>query len=404
MPRKAAKSGPIGNGWIEERRTERGVRFVAYWQKYTPDASAPMGRRKEYGGSHDLGSKVKHGEGLTSLSAAKKKWSQICDAVMGRGAKEHPAEWGDMTFKRFAETVFIPDRKPRWRETTEYTVRYYLNSKLYPEFESTPLKEMTDAAMQGFLDRLVEKKYSLTVVGHSLTYLRAILEHAKEEGVFSKNPASKLEIPPGVRAEKRPFLSLTEYNKLLEAMPTKRDQLMVKLLYMGGLRRGELFGARWQDFDGSSLVVVRQMNRFNKEAPVKTKASVGKVSLPPDVCADLNEWRKWCGTAETENDYIFTSRSGSPIHFKNWVDRTLTPAATRAGLPRISYHMFRRGLATELHQNGAVDKNIQGQLRHADPATTRNVYMQQVPAEQAKAIDLLSAKALSGESAKTPDA
>ena len=74
---------------------------------------------------------------------------------------------------------------------------------------------------------------------------------------------------------------MDEYNKLLEAMPSKRDQLMVKLLYMGGLRRGELFGARWQDYDGSSLVIVRQMNRFNKEAPVKTKASFGKVSLPP---------------------------------------------------------------------------------------------------------------------------
>jgi integrase len=139
------------------------------------------------------------------------------------------------------------------------------------------------------------------------------------------------------------------------------------------------------------------MNRFNKEAPVKTKASVGKVSLPPDVCAELNEWRECCGTANKENDYIFTSRRGSPIHFKNWIDRTLTPAATRAGLPRISYHMFRRGLATELHQNGAVDKNIQSQLRHADPATTRTVYMQGVPAEQSKAIALLSEKAKAGK-------
>jgi integrase len=356
-----------------------------------------MGRRKEYGGSHDLGPKVKHGEGLTSLSAAKKKWLTVCDAIMGRGAKEHPVEWGDMTFRRFVETVFVPDRKPRWRETTEYTINYYLNSKLYPEFESTILKEMTDAAMQAFLDKLVAKKYSRTVVEHCLTYLRAILEHAREEGVFVKNPARKLEVPPGVRAENRPFLSLAEYNKLLEAMPMQRDRLMVKLLYMGGLRRGELFGARWQDYDGVSLAVVRQMNRFNKEAPVKTHASVGKVSLPPDVCADLNEWRKWCGTAETENDYIFTSRRGSPIHFKNWIDRTLTPAATKAGMPRISYHMFRRGLATELHQNGAVDKNIQSQLRHADPATTRIVYMREVPEEQAKAVALLGAKAIASK-------
>lgn len=114
----------------------------------------------------------------------------------------------------------------------------------------------------------------------------------------------------------------------------------------------------------ASLTVVRQMNRFNKEVPVKTKASVGRISLPDDVLADLNEWRKWCGTAEKENDYTFTSRRGSPIHFKKWIDRTLTPAATKAGMLRISYHMFRRGLATEMHQNGSVDKNIQNHVSH----------------------------------------
>ena len=126
MPRKASKSGPIGNGWIQEKRTEKGIRFVAYWQKHTPDESAPMGRRKEYGGSHDLGPKVKHGEGLTSLSAAKKKWLTICDAVMDRRSDAHPCEWGEMTFKRFTDSVFVPSRIPRWRETTAYTIQYYL--------------------------------------------------------------------------------------------------------------------------------------------------------------------------------------------------------------------------------------------------------------------------------------
>jgi integrase len=93
----------------------------------------------------------------------------------------------------------------------------------------------------------------------------------------------------------------------------------------------------------------------------------------------------------------FTSRRGSPIHFKNWIDRTRTPAATKAGMPRISYHMFRRGVATELHQNGAVDKNIQSQLRHADPAITRTVYMRGVPEEQSRAIAMLSEKATAGK-------
>ncbi len=347
-----------------------------------------MGRRKEYGGSHDLGPKVKHGEGLTSLSAAKKKWLTICDAVMGRGAKEHSSEMSKKTFRWFTANVFIVRRKPRWRETTESTVNYYLDSHLYPAFGDTALGEMTDAAMQAFLGKLAAT-YSRTVVQHCHLYLRAILGHAAEKGAITGNPACDLQMPDVAKREDRPYLPLAAYQKLVEAMPSKRDQVMVKLLYLGGLRRGELFAVRWKNFNGSTLSVLRQINRFGNEAVVKTRASEADVALPEDVCADLNEWRKWCGNAKPDA-FIFASRSGTPINYKNWLDRVLKPAATAIGVERITYHMFRRGLATEAHQLGVVDKNVQSQLRHASVRTTQDVYTRGVPAEQAKAMQLIS--------------
>ena len=87
---------------------------------------------------------------------------------------------------------------------------------------------------------------------------------------------------------------------------------------------------------------------------------------------------------------MFASKSGTPMNPKNWLDRVLRPAAAKAGIPRITYRMFRRGLATEAHQLGIVDKNIQSQLRHSDPNVTRKLYMREVPAEQMKAVQLLS--------------
>jgi hypothetical protein len=32
MPRKKLMYGPIGNGWVQEVRTEDGIKFVARWQ------------------------------------------------------------------------------------------------------------------------------------------------------------------------------------------------------------------------------------------------------------------------------------------------------------------------------------------------------------------------------------
>lgn len=388
MPRKLIKSGPIGNGWIEERRSEKGgVRFVAYWQQFVPDDSAPLGRRKEYGGSYDLGPKVKHGDGLTSLSAAKKKWLKICDSIMGRrGQVEHYSEWGRMTLRSFAENVYMAQRKPRWKGTTKETNSYYFD-KIFAVFGETVVADMQDAPMQEFLNNLAAKGCCESIVKHCRTYLMSVLKYATEEGdVFHRSPARHLQLPDGIRSVNRPYLPLTSFEALVGATQNPRDKLMMKILYMGGLRRGELFALRWFDFDGKSLDIQRQINRDNEEVPAKTK---GAVSLPEDICMDLDDWRQSLGSRATPDGFIFPARTGSHLDVKNWINRNLKPVGEKLGLKLTGYHMFRRGLATEMHQNGSVDKNIQAQLRHSDPATTRNVYMRGVPEERRNAVESL---------------
>jgi integrase len=65
-------------------------------------------------------------------------------------------------------------------------------------------------------------------------------------------------------------------------------------------------------------------------------------------------------------------------------------------MPRISFHMFPARACDRASPEPSGDKNIQNQLRHADPATTRIVYMRGVPEEQKKAVELLSRKAIAG--------
>jgi integrase len=114
---------------------------------------------------------------------------------------------------------------------------------------------------------------------------------------------------------------------------------------------------------------------------VKTDASNDYVPLPQDIGAEIEAYKEWCEHIEPD-DFMFPSKRHTPIGHKNWIDRVLSPAASAAGLPRINYHMFRRGLATEMHQDKVVDKNIQKQLRHSRATTTRDFYMQDVPEEQ----------------------
>ena len=314
-----------------------------------------------------------------------KEWLKVCDSVMGKTIRLHPSQISEKSFQWFTTEKFAKSRMPRWRETTKYSFDYYTTTKLFPRFGEMPLNDITDSDMQEFLKSLVSQQYSKSVIEHCLIYLRAIFAHAVEEDVLPKNPARRLALPDGVNDPERPYLSIQEFERLKEELPSRRDQTMAGLLFLGGLRRGELFGLKWKDFTGESAAVVRQMNRFQAEAVPKTKSSVAVIPLPPELCLDLLWWKSRC-TDSSPDGFIFASKKGTAIHYKNWLDRTLLPAAERAKLGRIGYHMFRRGYATEAHEAGITDKSIQAQLRHASPEITRNVYMQTIPEAQKKAV------------------
>jgi integrase len=386
MSKKRIVEGPIGHGWIEEVKSDSGTVFVARWNCFVKDAAASDRRRRVRGGSYVIGPKAHHGPGLRSKKSAMGEWLKVCDSVMGKTAKLHPSQMAKKSFDWFTVEQFEKSRSSRWRETTKDTFEYYKTTKLFPRFKDVALEDISDSDMQEFLKSLVAEGYSKSVVEHCLIYLRAIFAHAVEEDILSKNPARRLTLPDGVKDPVRRYLSFADFDRLKEELPSRRDQIMAGLLFLGGLRRGELFGLKWKDFDGDSISVVRQMNRFQSVAVPKTKSSVGVIPLPSELSIGLLWWKSCC-TDSSQEAFIFASKKGTAIHYKNWLDRTLLPAAERGELGRIGYHMFRRGFATEAHQAGITDKNIQAQLRHSSPDITRTVYMQVIPDEHKRAVN-----------------
>lgn len=61
----------------------------------------------------------------------------------------------------------------------------------------------------------------------------------------------------------------------------------------------------------------------------------------------------------------------------------------RIQISRHGWHAFRRGIATNLHQLGVADKDIQAILRHSNIGITMNIYVKSVAESQVDAMDLL---------------
>jgi integrase len=378
---------------VEEVRTEGGVRFVARWKKYIPDPDAQEGRRRVCGGPYELGPKVYHGPGLKSKKAAETEWLKICNEVMGRNVNLAAAEKARKTFRWFAEDYedgFRKRREPRWSGSMPRWYDYIMGKVIFPRFGDILLNQMREQDMQVFLNELADQDYSESVVKNAKRYLKAVLEEAFAQRILEVNPARRLIKPRHTRKPQRSWVTVEEFQMILAATTSPRDRLMLRLLYVIGLRRGELFGLQWQDFNGiDTLMIERQILEDLTVGPAKTDGSIAPVAIPPDIAKDLNEWRKWCPDPRPEG-WIFSSPRKAHINPGFWRKTVLIPAGKAAGIPKLTFHGFRRGFATEAHKQGINDKTIQAQLRHASASTSRDIYMQAIPAVQREAVEKFS--------------
>jgi integrase len=378
---------------VEEVRTEGGIKYIARWQYYVADPEAAEGRRRE-SGYHEIGPKAHHGprDALTSKGAAEKKWAEIRDCVMGRTTVLPAALKAEKTLRWWAEEDqdgFRKRREQRWSGGTPQWYDY-ITAKIYAKFGDTKIKDLKEQDLQAFLNKLADDRYSESVVKNARLYLRAILNEALQCRIIDVNPAARLTKPRNTRKPQRPWLELEEYQQIFDGTPSQRDRLMMKILYIGGVRRGELFGLQWRDFEAKGMLnIERQILDDGTVGPAKTDGSIAPVAISADIVEDLKEWHKWCPNPASEG-WIFSTERGAHINPTQWRKKVLIPAGEKIGIVKLDFRMFRRAFATEGHDHGMTDKTIQGQMRHASPNTARNIYMQTIPESQRAAVEEFS--------------
>lgn len=184
-----------------------------------------------------------------------------------------------------------------------------------------------------------------------------------------------------VRSKKR-YYSLHEIKNMLDFLP-EPARTVVLVAAFTGLRKSELLGLRWEDFNGSELMVRR--SRWNgEESATKTESSNAPVPLTKEVVEGLKAHRLRAGVLAQPDLPIFQSGKGTPLDLDNLKSRIIAPAFKWYG-----WHAFRHGLGTLLYEAGVKDKDIQGILRHSDLRTTMAIYVHSVPKSRIAAMENL---------------
>jgi hypothetical protein len=86
----------------------------------------------------------------------------------------------------------------------------------------------------------------------------------------------------------------------------------------------------------------------------------------------------------------------------NYRKRVLHKLAEKLGLPKLTFQVIRRTIATLAQKKGTV-KDVQGVLRHSRAATTTDVYMQEIPENVRATVNSIHRELKSGKG-KRPNA
>jgi integrase len=171
-----------------------------------------------------------------------------------------------------------------------------------------------------------------------------------------------------------------------------RDRLLLELDMTNALRPSELFALRWKCFDHaeSKMYVFETAYKGAIRPWGKTKKSLGRVHLPKELAGDLWLWKQECPDSSPEG-FMFPDAKGGFMDTGNYRRRVLHKLAKDLELPKLTFQVIRRTIATLAQKKGTV-KDVQGLLRHSRAATTTDVYMQEIPESVQATVNAINAE------------
>lgn len=261
------------------------------------------------------------------------------------------------------------------KRSSEHTVEAYrVDLQQFSEYlqveEGNPdILRATSADIRSWMIQLMEEGVTARSINRKVSALRAFYRYHLKMKDVAVNPTEVITAP---KLSKRlpQFVEEREMDTLFQAelfpgdFEGKRDQLIIELFYVTGMRLSELIGIRRGDidlYDGS----VKVLGKRNKERIIPFSPRV-KVIIT-DYLKLFDE--KYAGNPK--NSFIFVAQNGNKIYPKavyRIVRKYLDLVTT---IDKRSPHVLRHTFATQMLNHGADINAIKEILGHSSLAATQ---------------------------------
>ncbi|MBY0373745.1 MAG: site-specific integrase, partial [Bryobacteraceae bacterium] len=265
-------------------------------------------------------------------------------------------------FEAYVKIVYLPQRRKKWKDSTDATTTQRIELHLIPAFERCELKDLTRDRLQTFLDKKAQAGLSRSVVSHLRWDLNAIFKMASEDALVQGNPAGSLVVPRSAKTAEKHTLTKEEVLTALSVLDV-RERIIFLLAVLAGLRPGEIFALRWSKVKPEMVVVAERVYRGLRDDP-KSERGKRKAALPPDLTKDMESWRE-ISIDDSPDALVFPSEKGTYMSRDNFLRRNLQSKLEKVGLGWINFQVLRRTQASLSHEEGIDPKVSADQRGHA---------------------------------------
>jgi site-specific recombinase XerD len=194
-------------------------------------------------------------------------------------------------------------------------------------------------------------------------------------GIAKSKPREKSLLKLKEPKKFRGCLSKQEIQTLIKACNRKRDQLIIKILYETGMRKGEILGLRLEDMGDcgeNEIAIVTRKNRNGARVKNNAQRVVNVSKELMQVYEDylIEEY------PDIEPDFLLVNiwggEIGEPMNYRS-LNYLFQQLEKKTGI-HVYPHLFRHTHATELIKAGVNIYHISKRLGHGSISTTLNEY------------------------------
>lgn len=282
----------------------------------------------------------------------------------------------------------------RIENTTRMVCAYVLYDLILPNMQQDiKLRYANEEYFDSLLD--IVSKVSESAGNKSREFLNMAMKEAVVQEYIKVNPIPATKSYP----RKKPtiiILNKANVKKLLQAAYNSGWYLEILLALFCGLRKGEIAGLKFGDFDAENRTIYIQRQITSNpivskggskiqsyeviEKPPKTDNSYRRLRIPEAVAEEIEKRRTLVeanklqyGEQYFDHDYISCQENGLP-HSTAAMNGALTKLCSRNGLPHITVHGLRHMYATILIEMKVPLIKISALLGHASVNTTFEYY------------------------------